>query len=559
MRKSLSFLVDRTIASKIVFCFGAVITIGLCVGCLVFQSLSRIERSETWATHTFKVLDVSKSIRIGILKQESDVRGFLLSQDKSFLERAHDEDAPIEAALQRLESLTSNNEAERNHLAKLHKTIENWRAQLFAGLLVAPTKDQASPAFGAEGALNRILHNLEMLDLEEERLLALNASAGARAFASAYWTSIAGPFSALIVAAILGWGLHRVIARPISRLTTAMRRLASGDTSVTIPNTGWKEEIGAMSQALEVFRKDTIDAVRLRADQHETSQRTAREREALMLSMADRFEDIVGSIVESVSTSALQMQTSAESLLGLAEWTTKEVKVVAGATKQASATMNAVAGETHDLSDAVADISTRMAYSTDVARKAVNEANRTTVTIDGLAQSAKRIGIIVDLINDVARQTNLLALNAAIEAARAGTAGRGFSIVASEVKSLADETARATVEIQDQIEEMRGAAASSVSAIEQISETIAEMARVTEEITGAVAIQGGATRDMMHGAQTTARMTADVSTQLDQVSKGAVTTGEAATHLLSSAKVLARQSTVLNDEARRFVASVRTG
>ena len=202
--------------------------------------------------------------------------------------------------------------------------------------------------------------------------------------------------------------------------------------------------------------------------------------------------------------------------------------------------MQDVASETRQLSDSVGEINMRVAYSADVAHQAVAEADRTTTAVEGLATTARRIGAIVDLINDVARQTNLLALNATIEAARAGPAGRGFAVVATEVKALADQTARATEDIRRQIEAMQAAATGSVSAIGGISRTIGEMARVTGEVAAAVATQGEATRHMMHGTETAAERTAAASTQLETVSARAISTGGAATNLLAAAKVLAQ-------------------
>ena len=413
----------------------------------------------------------------------------------------------------------------------------------------------AAPALGGEGTLNRILRTLKDIDLEGTRDLAVRDEARAQALASAYWTNGLAPLAALMVAALLWIAVHRVFSQPILRLTDAMRRLAEGDTSIELPCTEWKEEIGAMSRALSVFQKAMADAARMRDEQHAMQA----DRASLMGEMADRFERVVGTIVADVTRSATQVQASSEALLGLAEWTTTDVGTVNGVTKQASATMQEIARDTQRLSDAVSGINDRMAHSTDVARQAVAEADRTTASIRSLAGSAEEVGTVVALINGIARQTNLLALNATIEAARAGDAGRGFSVVAGEVKGLADETARATVQIREKIAAIQAAAGAAGGAIDQISRTIAEMAHVTLETTDVLEAQGSATREMMKGTQATARLTASASAQLDKVSEGAVTTRGAATGLLSSAKSLAHQSGVLHDEARRFVASVRAG
>ena len=332
-----------------------------------------------------------------------------------------------------------------------------------------------------------------------------------------------------MLAALLGFALHRLLARPIRRLTEATRRLAEGDTSIAIPNTRWKEEIGAISRALAVFQKAVADTANLRGEQQQMRERAADERAGLMRSMADRFEEVVGRIVNDVSSSAIEMQSSAEALLGFADWTSREVKTCLGSpgtTKKASATMQTIANDTEGLTHAVGQLNERMAYSTEVARQAVVEADRTTASIKDLELSATQVGRIVDLINGIARQTNLLALNATIEAARAGDAGRGFAVVASEVKALADQTSQSTVEIRGQIEAIRTAASGAGGAISQISRTIAEMAQVTREMTDALENQGGATHDMMLGTQATAGLTAEVSAQLEKVSEGAGDDGE---------------------------------
>ena len=554
MRRLIVWTINLRIATKIAACFAALVAIGVVVVVTTFPNLWRIESSDVRTVETFNILIATKTVWIDILKQESDVRGFLLSRDGSFLDRAHAEDADLKASLDAMERLVHASPSQRSRVEKLRTLIGNWQAQIFdpAGLA---QRSGAAPALGGEGTLNRILRTLKDVDVEDTRDLAVRDQARAQALASAYWTNGLAPLVALLVAALLWIAVHRVFSQPISRLTDAMRRLAEGDTSIELPCADWKEEIGAMSRALSVFQRAMADAARLRDEQH--AMRT--DRASLMGEMADRFERVVGTIVADVTRSATQVQASSEALLGLAEWTTTDVGTVNGVTKQASATMQDIARDTQKLSDAVSGINDRMAHSTDVARQALAEADRTTASIRSLAGSAEEVGTVVALINGIARQTNLLALNATIEAARAGDAGRGFSVVAAEVKGLADETARATVQIREKIEAIQSAAGAAGGAIDQISRTIAEMAHVTLETTDVLEAQGSATRAMMKGTQATARLTESASSQLDKVSEGAATTRGAATGLLSSAKNLAHQSTVLHDEARRFVASVRAG
>ncbi len=554
-RRLATWAVNLRIATKVAVSFGVLIVIGLSGGAATLPNLWRIEMSDQRTVQSFEILDATKTVWIAILKQESDVRGYLLARDPSFLGRFRDGDTDIRAARETLARLTAGHPAQQKRIERLGKLIETWRAQVFAGDKPA----DAAGAIGAEGVLGRILHTLEEIKAEDRRNLAARNQARAKALATAYWTNVFAPLIAVLAAAILGYALHRLFARPIRHITEAIRRLGEGDAAVAIPYTEWREEIGAISRALTIFQTTVVEAARLREEQQALRRRAEVERSELMRTMAKRFEDVVGSVVADVSNLATQMQGSAESLLGHAETTTAEVRTVAGVTKRASTTMQEVALGTQRLSDAVGDINGRMAHSTSIAQQAVAEADRTTASIRSLELSAQEVETVISLISGIARQTNLLALNATIEAARAGEAGRGFSVVAGEVKGLADETGRATVQIRERIESIRAAAAASGDAISRISRTIAEMAQATHGMSDVLESQGAATNEMMHGTQASASLTADVSQQLESVSEGAAVTRRAATGLLASAQGLARQSSVLSEEARRFVGSVRAG
>jgi methyl-accepting chemotaxis protein len=174
-----------------------------------------------------------------------------------------------------------------------------------------------------------------------------------------------------------------------------------------------------------------------------------------------------------------------------------------------------------------------------------------------MSEGAKKIGAIVGLINDIARQTNLLALNATIEAARAGEAGKGFSVVAQEVKALAEQTSRATAEIAAQIGTVQTATEHAAGTILMIGQTIDEMNQISAAISSAVTEQGAATEEIARNVHEASKGTTEVTSNITGVNQAAEGSSAAAQQVLSSATELARQSESLRAEVDRFLGTVR--
>ena len=172
------------------------------------------------------------------------------------------------------------------------------------------------------------------------------------------------------------------------------------------------------------------------------------ERAARMEARIAEFEATVRTALDNLAASANSMQSTAQSMSATADQSNALVNAVASAAEETSVNVQTVSSGTEQLSSSIEEISRQVVTSAAIASKAVDEAGATDATMQGLADSASRISVVVDLIQTIASQTNLLALNATIEAARAGEAGRGFAVVASEVKSLASQTAKATDEIR---------------------------------------------------------------------------------------------------------------
>jgi methyl-accepting chemotaxis protein len=362
---------------------------------------------------------------------------------------------------------------------------------------------------------------------------------------------------ALLLVVGMSFLLGRSILRPIAGMTAAMRKIAEGDTATAIPALERGDEVGAMAQSVQVFKDNMIEAVRLRGEQEELKLRGEADKKGLLRKLADDFESGVRRSLDTLAGAANAMKTTSTSMSATAAEASQQATTVAAVAEQASANVQTVAAATEELSSSVSEIGRQVTQSTQIAGKAVEEANRTNMTVQGLSAAAQKIGDVVNLISDIASQTNLLALNATIEAARAGEAGKGFAVVASEVKSLASQTAKATDEISAQVAAMQGATAEAVQAIEGIGGTIGAINEIATAIALAVEQQGSATQEIARNVQEAAQGTGKVSSNIVGVNHAAGKTGAAASQVLVSAEQLSGQAASLRADVDRFLVNIR--
>jgi methyl-accepting chemotaxis protein len=364
---------------------------------------------------------------------------------------------------------------------------------------------------------------------------------------------------AFVIAMLVGSAMFGVlsIARPIRKIAGVLLELGGGNKQVDVPYVGRGDEIGDAANAANVFKENLIRIEKMEAEQKEAEIRAAAERKADMRKLADEFQSAVGQIVDTVSSASTELEAAAGTLTKTAETTQTLSGAVAAASEEASTNVQSVASATEEMTSSVNEISRQVQESSRIAGDAVKQARETDARINELSQAAGRIGDVVKLITAIAEQTNLLALNATIEAARAGEAGRGFAVVASEVKQLASQTAKATEEISAQIAGMQTATQDSVAAIKTIGGTIGRISEIASTIAAAVEEQGAATQEIARNVGEAAKGTAMVASNITDVNRGAGETGSASSQVLSSAQSLSSESNHLKLEVDKFLSTVR--
>ncbi|WP_170134912.1 methyl-accepting chemotaxis protein [Acuticoccus kandeliae] len=546
---------------RVILTILAVLTVGL--------GVFSIERMSTINDQSSLISDIFAPRIESISMVETAVANFriaqathVLSEEKPRMQRAESEMKSLAADIDGALSRIADDDLLPQERTMLDRVQEGWATYFKESTEMVDLSriNENDAAFRILLASDPTYENLSrtLVDLRNETML---RSTEANETGDATYA-----LSRIIVIAALGFVVaifvsvalyfDRAVGASITGITKTMTALAENDLSVEVAGRTRGDEIGAMARAVQVFKENSAQRIKLEAEQ-KASEARRQKRLATVENLLTGFEGSVSTALQAVASSATQLNTTAGDMLNVSQATSRQAEVSATAAEQTSANVQTVASATEEMNSSLQEISHQVTRAASIVTEAVDEAVRTNGTIKGLATASERIGEVVSLIADIAAQTNLLALNATIEAARAGDAGKGFAVVAAEVKSLAERTGKATEEISSQIETMQGATGNAVTAIEKIGATIDSINEITTAISAAVEEQSAATSEISRNVTQAATGTEAVCTNVIRVSEAAQHTGAAATQLLGAAGTLNQSSEKLNDEVERFLTDIR--
>ena len=570
------------IGRKLILAFAVVLLAIGAMGATVYMNLQALRQSDDLRTVGNQMVRDTSAAEFSLARQENSFRGYLVSGDPYYLERADSHRASFKEKLEALRELAPADTD--THLDAAEQAADVW----FENIVVrgsalarnAATRPQAAAMVGNDGEADRLMAPVEA---EVDSLKAINAAnldtarnLQRRATVVAEIGLLIGLAAAMLIAIGASWVLSRGIAKPVLSMTSHMRKLMAGDNTIEVPEATRKDEFGQMGVAVMAFRDAAIDKIRIEADaEANRSQsdidraaneaekaRTAEEDAVALGALANglaaiaagdlthrmtaevapraerlkadfnaavaQLQEAMGVVVSNVSairSGSGEISQAADDLSRRTEQQAASLEETAAALDEITATVNRTASGARQASDTVQAAKGYAETSGVVVRDAVS-------AMGAIEKSAQEISQIIGVIDEIAFQTNLLALNAGVEAARAGDAGRGFAVVASEVRALAQRSAEAAKEIEVLISASTTQVNTGVSLVGQTGEALQRIVSRVAEIDGLVSEIAASAQEQATGLQ---QVNTAVN-QMDQVTQqnaAMVEQSTAASHSLS--------------------------
>ncbi len=580
----MNLLNNLNISKKLVVGFAVVVTVVAAMCAAVFVSLMSIKQATEANNSSVQQLRLAEEVIMARVERQNAIRGLVASGDPEFLNAINKAEERYKTTLAELEASAPEDAALIAKIKQAGAKVAAEEAPLIAAGQDPTQQATAMMQLGSTGRLTDVRAAVQTL-IDQETALGKQRAAGQSAAQAFAVTLLAvGSLLAIALAVVMGALLSAAIAKPVSAMTAAMGKLASGDNNVDVPAQGRKDEVGRMAAAVQHFKEAAIEKVRLEGEAGEQRRAadatraaseaeraaTAAEQSKVVEGLAKGLERLAAGALTFRLTDAFpshyeQLRADFNRAMDTLQDTMREVATNATAvrsgageitqasddlsrrTEQQAASLEETAAALDQITATVRKTAEGAAQSREAVGAAKGDAERSGVVVrDAVAamseieNSSSQISQIIGVIDEIAFQTNLLALNAGVEAARAGDAGKGFAVVASEVRALAQRSAEAAKEIKTLI-------SASSQQVERGVGLVGETGKVLERILTQVTQINGAVTEIAASAQEQATGLQQVNTainQMDQVTQqnaAMVEQATAASHALSAeSEALAR-------------------
>ncbi|KQQ44492.1 chemotaxis protein [Duganella sp. Leaf126] len=527
---------DLSIKRKLYLGFGAMLAIIVALLIVAYDRFNSLSEANQWDRHTMEVIQAIDGLRNDMLQVQVEARGYYLTGTAARLERTRKEQRDLPESIQKLQQLTNDNPAQVARFKTLENMINAWNKDVIDSQLAM--REQLGTAPGAADAMGKTpqLANLTGTAIseiykfmseatnEEHRLQAERSAASARLQESMRLVITVGGLVCVLLGMAVAWMLVRSLTAPLLNLTDVVGRIAGGDqgaraTVLANDELGRvTEEFNRMAQSIQdsqANEKALNDALRAKVDSllgvvskaasgdlTGTIEVTGSDAIGQLAHGLDRMFENLRALLNNVQKAGIQVTTSATEIAASAKQqeatgieqaqtsveilsTTKEISANASQLLKTMEEATAVADYT---TTATADAQGNLRRMDSTMQHMVSATDSINAKLAALSEKASNINSVLITITKVADQTNILSLNAAIEAEKAGEAGRGFSVVATEIRRLADQTSVSTWDIEQMLKEMQSAVSASVMGMDKFSEeirrSVGEVRQVTDQLSG---------------------------------------------------------------------------
>jgi methyl-accepting chemotaxis protein WspA len=528
---------DISIKKKLYFGFGSIVAIILVLLTLAYNNFSKLSEANGWDRHTLEVLLEANGISNALLKLQSAERGYLLTGDDSYLKQNQDEEANLHQHIEKASHLTADNPIREARFVKIGELSDTWLVNVAHPLIEKRrTHDKSAGAIDQSSYSSLLQQGIERVGLiqnlldeasrDENGLLAERAKDAIQQQQIMSLVLIVGGVACTAFALILSYLLVKTLLTPLNNLTEVVNKIAAGQQSARVQISSNDElgqvsmEFNRMAQAIQDNQAKELSATTLLKDKVDALLDTVSRATAGDLTgkvtvsgddaigqlgngLARMFENL-RSLLNNIQKAGIQVTTSATEIAASAKQqeatgieqaqTSVEVlsttKEISANTSQLLKTMEEAVEVADYTTEATADAQNNLKRMDQTMQHMVSATDSINAKLAALSDKASNINSVLITITKVADQTNLLSLNAAIEAEKAGEAGRGFSVVATEIRRLADQTSVATWDIEQMLKEMQSAVSASVMGMDKFSEeirrSVGEVRQVGEQLSAVI-------------------------------------------------------------------------